>query len=523
MPTVLARGIYLVAALLLGVSLFGIRAGTRDVAHYAATLPGGIPAVVYEPGPMRGYGELPPNDRRYPVVILAHGFASNKGAMGVLARHLARAGYAVVTFDFRGHGMNRSPLGAGRSGEGLFEDLDAAVWYAANRPHFDMERLVLAGHSMGAGAVLGYAAREPGAAAVVAISGGGAVDGPYRIPNPLLIWASGDPQRMRMRLREAGARLAGLERLVLDRLYGDPARGTAVRMTEVDGTDHLTILYSQEAARRIVAWLDEAAGPEPPDRRPPGADGRLLWAILGLVSALVLVFGAAGVLGDALPPSDVPARPACGPSIPLLELAGAHAIAVVILAARDPEAGGGALSLLPLHAGEDLAAFFLLSGLAFLSLLLLRSAAPGRAAPRGRAVLAGGAIALGGYVLLVSTLSPFWDLRIFPHRLLWVLFGAVLTAPFFLATEWRLRGEGLGPWLSPLGKVVTLAFIGGGAMLGLLPFVVLLGLGGLIGLFFLYELVAIRLAGRTPDPWPAVVVQALWSGWFIGGIFPLSS
>jgi dienelactone hydrolase len=382
MPTVLARGIYLGAALVLGVSLFGIRAGTRDVAHQAVTLPGGIPAIVYEPGPMRGYGESPPTDSRYPVVILAHGFAANKGVMGVLARRLARAGYAVVTFDFRGHGMNRAPLESGRSGEGLYEDLEAAVWYAATRPHFDVERLVLAGHSMGAGAVLGYAAREPGAAAVVAISGGGATDGPYDIPNPLLIWASGDPQSMRTRLRAVGARLAGLERLVLDRLYGDRARGTAVRITEVDGTDHVTILYSREAARRIVAWLDESVGPFPDGRRPPGGDGRLIWVALGLLSALVLVFGATRLLGDSLPPSASPPRPASGPSTPLLELVGGHAIAVVGLAAFDPEAGGGTLSVLPVRAGEELAAFFLLSGLGFLSLLLIRGALPPRVGPR---------------------------------------------------------------------------------------------------------------------------------------------
>jgi hypothetical protein len=43
----------------------------------------------------------------------------------------------------------------------------------------------------------------------------------------------------------------------------------------------------------------------------------------------------------------------------------------------------------------------------------------------------------------------------------------------------------------------------------------------LIFLFVLYEGVAIRLGGCTSDPWPATLVQALWSGWFIGGIFPL--
>ena len=91
--------------------------------------------------------------------------------------------------------------------------------------------MAIAGHSMGAHTVLAYAGRDPSVSAVIGISGGNYLEGPYSPPNVLLIWASRDPKGGRVHFREIGAQLAGLQRLVLDRTYGDPARGTAVRLT----------------------------------------------------------------------------------------------------------------------------------------------------------------------------------------------------------------------------------------------------------------------------------------------------
>ena len=194
MRAVFGRGLagvsYVAAAIALAVSLLAIRLGDRVVAHYPVTLTGGVPAVVYEPGTPRGWGEPPPSGVRHPVVVLAHGFSGNKGSLGALARRLARAGYAVVAFDFRGHGANRTPF---QSGPNLDADLEAAVVYAASEPHFDLERLVLIGDSMGGGAVLDYASRWPGAAAVVTISGPQSPSGPHAVPNVLVLWGGGEP------------------------------------------------------------------------------------------------------------------------------------------------------------------------------------------------------------------------------------------------------------------------------------------------------------------------------------------
>jgi hypothetical protein len=199
----------------------------------------------------------------------------------------------------------------------------------------------------------------------------------------------------------------------------------------------------------------------------------------------------------------------------------AHAAALVLLAGLET-AGGRRMGLLPLLGAEDIAAFLLASGFALWLILLLRGASALGIAPSGRGALVGLALFAGSYLLLVAALSPIWDLRLFPHRVIWAAAAALLVLPFFLATESRLRARGLAPWVDPAGKAVTLLFVAGGAAVGLLPFVVLLALGGLVLLFVLSELVGLPFAARTSDRFAPALAQALLVGWTLGALFPLT-
>src|SRR5262245_32918868 len=172
------------------------------------TLPGGVPAVVWEPSPPLPFGQTPTFDPPAPVVILCHGFSGDTAMMSSLARRIAKAGYAVVAIDFRGHGENRNPFELAGDGLQLRQDIDAALLFARTQPRFDGQRIALAGHSMGAMVVLEHAQRDPGVAAVVAISGPGRPRGAYAPPNALLIWATGDLPGLRKSAREYAARLA---------------------------------------------------------------------------------------------------------------------------------------------------------------------------------------------------------------------------------------------------------------------------------------------------------------------------
>src|SRR5262245_37021433 len=291
MPAVIAKIVYALAGVALAFSLVGLNVASRDIQHQSIVLPGGVPAVVWEPSPPLAFGQTPSFDPPAPVVILCHGIASDTAMMSTLARAIAKAGYAVIALDFRGHGRNANPFEVSGDGAQLRQDIDAALLFARTQPRFDGQRIALAGHSMGAFAVLAHAQQDPGAAAVIAISGLSNTRGAFTPPNALLIWAAGDPVGIRKGAREYAAKLAGMEQLVGDKTYGEPERGTGVRMSEVPGVDHISILYSPEAARRIVAWLGETLGPGAGAPETPALDSRFLFTWIGLAATLVLAFG----------------------------------------------------------------------------------------------------------------------------------------------------------------------------------------------------------------------------------------
>lgn len=52
----------------------------------------------------------PQTSEKMPGVLVAHGFAGSKQLMLGYAQVLAHAGYAVMLWDFNGHGANPAPL-----------------------------------------------------------------------------------------------------------------------------------------------------------------------------------------------------------------------------------------------------------------------------------------------------------------------------------------------------------------------------------------------------------------------------
>ena len=106
-------------------------------------------------------------------------------------------------------------------------------------------------------------------------------------------------------------------------------------------------------------------------------------------------------------------------------------------------------------------------------------------------------------------ISPYRELGLAPKRLPWWILCAVLTLPYFAATEFLLRGRGgAGVWLPIAGKLLALLALALGSGLGLLPHAIGLALGGLVALFALLELVAYRLGRADFDPWVPALFQA---------------
>jgi fermentation-respiration switch protein FrsA (DUF1100 family) len=112
------------------------------------------------PAGAAGRGPRPP---RSPAVLVCNGNAGNRSLRAPLAAALARAGLAVLLFDYRGYAAN-----PGRPTEdGLAADARAALAWLAARPDVDPARLVYFGESLGAAVALRLAVERPPAALVL--------------------------------------------------------------------------------------------------------------------------------------------------------------------------------------------------------------------------------------------------------------------------------------------------------------------------------------------------------------------
>jgi pimeloyl-ACP methyl ester carboxylesterase len=91
------------------------------------------------------------------TVLVANGNAGDRSLRAPLAQALARAGFAVLLFDYRGYGGN-----PGRpTEEGLARDARAAYRFLVEEEGVPAERLILFGESLGAAVVTDLATEHP--------------------------------------------------------------------------------------------------------------------------------------------------------------------------------------------------------------------------------------------------------------------------------------------------------------------------------------------------------------------------
>jgi alpha-beta hydrolase superfamily lysophospholipase len=108
-----------------------------------------------------------PDTEARAAVCLIHGLGEHSSRYAHLGAALAQAGYALLTFDHRGHGRSQGPRGHTPSYETLMDDVGRSLEEAAGR--FPGRPRFLYGHSMGGNLVLNYALRRrPDLAGVIA-------------------------------------------------------------------------------------------------------------------------------------------------------------------------------------------------------------------------------------------------------------------------------------------------------------------------------------------------------------------
>ena len=139
--------------------------GARDVRFAAAD---GVPlAGWFVPG------------RAGAAVVVLHGSHGTRADTAGHVRMLARRGYAVLSFDARGHGESGGdPNAAGWTG---VEDAAGAVAFLRSRPAVDADRIAGLGLSMGGEILLRASAEDVPLAAVVADGAGASTLGDQRL------------------------------------------------------------------------------------------------------------------------------------------------------------------------------------------------------------------------------------------------------------------------------------------------------------------------------------------------------
>lgn len=451
----------------------------------------------------------PEGASKIPGVLVAHGFASSKQLMLGYGHVLAHAGYAVMLWDFDGHGANGTRLQRYE----LQQNLDVALQALLEQPQVDPNRLALLGHSMGSGIVMNAGMRERVSeadrryrfAATVAVSPTGASVTPQSPRNLQLQAGSGEGgfvSNAEQLLAQAGGENTNLE------------TGQGRELVVIPGVEHITILFSDGSHQATLRWLDATFG------RANGSqyrdltgqryrDRRIAWYGLHLLGWLI---GLAAISPLLTHPPSIAAKIA-----PVRQWAG------LIVAPLAATAGSVLLSqwfdlqnLGGVQVGGAVGVWFLIAGLTWLGVLVRLPR------PTLRAVGLGGLLFVILWIAFGAMGQVVWlQWWLISIRLRVWLPVAIACFPWFFAAGIVQENIGVGKrilwWLGQSmvligGFVLTLNFLPQlGFMFLLLPlFPPLMGILSLV-------------AGLLNRAWVYAIGSALFFSWLLAAGFPLST
>jgi len=428
-----------------------------------------------------------------PGVLVAHGFAGSRQLMMAYGYTLAHAGYAVMLWDFDGHGANARPL----KSDSLQADLDAAYAALLEQPEVDSNRLALLGHSMGSGAVMTAGIRNPERyAATIAVSPTGAAVTPDA-PRNLLLQAGGWEGQFVGNAQTLLAAAGGASE--------DFLGGRARRLTVIPNAEHISILFRGQSQRAVLDWLSNAFG-EP--RATAYTDRRIIWYGLSLLGWLLALVALAPVLQPVFPEQGAGPRWLSWVALPVSALIASGMLALINPSMSLSSFGG-------LMVGGAVGLWFLVAGLVWLPSIrsLRRPSAVDMAWGAGLFVV----LALAFGVMAHYVWLPWW-LNL-PRLARWPLLS-LACLPWFLAAGMAQRGAGAGTralwWLAQSSAVVGGLFL----VLALVP-----SLGFLLLLLPLMPLILgiLAVAGAASGrAWAYGLGGALFIGWIIAAVFPLA-
>lgn len=454
-----------------------------------------------------------------PVIVIAHGFAGSQQLMQPFAETFARNGYTAVTFDFLGHGHNPMPLrGDITEGTGitnaLLGQIAEVAGYVAKLPASDGHMAVL-GHSMASDIVVRYAQAHPDIAATVAVSVFSPVVTATSPRNLLVIVGSAEPHM----LIDEGRRIVNLTvggTAIDGKTYGEFLDGTARRLVLARGVEHIGVLYSADAMRESLAWMNDAFS-----RTSSGdIDRRGVWLIMMFAGIIALAWPLSQLLPVA--GTDQAGANLCWKH--LILLACLPAIATPLLLWKIPT------DFLPILLGDYLMIHFALYGaLTFVGLRYLsRNMHDDRKIqkrPTFWARIAIAALMVSFYEILAFGLPldryVFSFLPIMSRiPIIAVIFCGTII--FFAADEWVTRGDHARRGAYALTKFSFLLSLAIAIMLNPQKlFFLAIIVPAILLLFLAFGLISGWVYRQTHHPLPGAIANAVLFAWAIAVTFPI--
>lgn len=429
---------------------------------------------------------VPKSAQNAPGVLVAHGYSGSKQLMLAYGHVLAQAGYAVLLWDFDGHGANPKRL----ERNSLERNIATATKAIAQQPEVDRTRLALLGHSMGSGAVMSAAIANPDQfSATIAVSPTGASVTPQLPRNLQLQSGSGE-----------GGFVQNAERLLAQAggANQDLKSGRGREFVLVPNVEHITILFSSVSHESARRWLDGTFGVQ---RSSEYVDRRMLWQGVHLLGWLIGLIVVAPLL-----------------KIPTTQLRIAPWRSWLGLGVSTVAAAGGLVLLNPLlnlqtlggiEIGGAVGVWFLLAGLVWLAILGQVPRLTVRSLVLGFGLFAVLWLAVGAmaqFVWLQSVLIPM--------RFAVGCAIAVAALPWFLAAELQTTNRILG-WL---GRTV---FVIAGFIL-VLQFLPQLGfMFILLPLFPVVFALQAVVSAQVKNAWSSAIAGSLFIAWLMAAGFPL--
>ncbi len=430
-----------------------------------------------------------------PGILVAHGFAGSKQLMFGYGYTLAHNGYGVLLLDFDGHGKNAAPLDRTR----LQQNLNLALAVLKTQPEIDPNKIGLLGHSMGSQAVMLAGIDQPSSiSAVIAVS-------PVIAPV-----TPSEPHNLQLQAGEWEGRFVQQSAELLQEAGGENPntdKGKGRSRIIVPQAEHILILFKDRSHQAALKWFNSVF-----NRTSDVAfrDRRMAWYSLHLLSWLFLLGMISPTLTKEL--SRIIGRPRSlrnwlGLGIAPIAATGA----IYLVSLRTPlESLGGLLM------GGALGLWLFIAGLAWSGAISRVPRPTLKSIGYGFLLFSLLWIAFGA--MAQETWLQWW---LIPARLkLWPAL-AIACFPWFLASGIAQDQANLARRMLWWVAQSTALIIGLSITLVLVPKLGFLAL--IIPIIPLVLAILSYAAAQVREAWSYAIASALFFGWIIASVFPLSA